>query len=349
MEPLQSRDKLYKKMTWCTAVFAVLCCVLCVVYCRNMTFFETHGKIGALAQQEQQALEQENIRKLMAKRNIAVTIADKPYAMLQIPLQKEIDASQISIKEEFVQNKYSITIKEAAECIQQGTELISDSAYMNGISIYQQKNDVVLELYCKDMYAYQYQTENQTLTFQFMERDEVYGKKAVIYVPQTQKDRFTSEDWKKSMEGMAAQNRCKLYFCSDLQEDYTPEMIVAYANKIHADYILAVEILENAENSQIEVLCNPTYFIPDFGSVDLAVMYGNAVKAKTSLPIASIGACSRENTIVAAAKVPSAEVKISLSDGYLKSIETEYSFYHAVMEAMEETLTELMAKQEEKK
>ena len=232
MDPLQMREKLYRIMTWCTAIFAVLCCILCVVYFQNITFFETHGKIGTLAQQEQQALEQENSRRLLAKKNIAVTIADKPQGMLAVPLQGKVEESQVSVREEFVQNKLVITIKEAAACIKEGTELVSDSAYMNGISIYQQKNDLILELYCNAMYAYQCQIDNQTLSFTFLDPAAVYEKSVVIYVPQGQKDRFTSEDWQKSIKELATQNKCKIFLCSELQEDYTEEDVAAFAEGI---------------------------------------------------------------------------------------------------------------------
>ncbi len=348
MDPLQMREKLYRITTWCTAIFAVLCCILCVVYFQNITFFETHGKIGTLAQQEQQALEQENSRRLLAKKNIAVTIADKPQGMLIVPLQGKVEESQVSVREEFVQNKLVITIKEAAACIKEGTELISDSAYMNGISIYQQKNDLILELYCNAMYAYRCQIDNQTLSFTFLDPAAVYEKSIVIYVPQGQKDRFTSEDWQKSIKELATQNKCKIFLCSELQEDYTEEAVVAFANRIHADSLFAIEVLENAESSQLTVLCNPAYFIPDFGSVDLGVILGEAVKTKTALPIIAVEACSGENVIVADAKVPSAKVEISLATGYLKSIETEYSFYHAVMEALETTMMQIISTQVDK-
>ena len=72
------------------------------------------------------------------------------------------------------------------------------------------------------------------------------------------------------------------------------------------------------------------------------------MKTKTALPIIAVEACSGENVIVADAKVPSAKVEISLATGYLKSIETEYSFYHAVMEALETTMMQIISTQVDK-
>lgn len=347
MNPLQMREKLYRIMTWCTAVFAVLCCILCVVYFQNMDFFETHGKIGALAQQEQQALAQENSRRLLAKKNVSITISDQPEQMLVVPLHKAIDQSGLGIREEFLQNKLIITIKEGADCISDGAELISDSVYMSGISVYQQKNDMVLELYCNDIYGYEYEINDNALKISFMDRSAAYKKTAVIYMPQEEKDSFSSEEWQNKIKAAALENQCKLYLCSELQEDYTQEQVVDFANRIRADYLLAVKVKENAENSQLRVICNPVYFIPEFGSVDLGMMLAEAVKTKTSLPIVAVDACQKDDFLVEEARMPAAMIEISLSGGYLKSIETEYSFYHAVMEALEATMTQIISTQME--
>lgn len=343
MERLQLRDNLYRKMTFATILFVVLCNALFIIYYKNMSFFETHGKIGNLAEIEQQAVAMENSRKFYSKQHIAVEVKDEPAGELRIPFLQEITNSQISVKEEFLQNKLIITIKDTEQLIATKAKVLSDSRYMNGISLYNQREDTVIELFCNDIYAYDYSCENGEFVMHFDDLQKVYDKTAIVYIPYEQRDNFASEEWQNEIKALAEQNGCRIFICPQMQEEYTQKDIVDFANQMRVDYLLAIDVNTKAESTQLDVICNPQYFIPEFHSVDLGVIMGEDIKTNTGVPIASVSGSSDDNPIVLQAMMPSAKVNVQIKNETLQTIEEEYSFFHGIMEGIKLSLTDVFA------
>lgn len=342
MDNLQLRDRLYQKLVICTILFACLSIGLCFIYVKNVSFFETHGKIGYLAEIEQQAVEMENSRKLYSKKHIAVNIVDEPAAQLIIPFSDEITEAQISIREDFLNHKLIITLKDEEQIISANAKIVSDSKFMNAMSLYQQREDTVIELFCKDIYAYQYTLEDGEFIISFSDLKDQYERMAVIYVPYDKKDSFSSEEWLNDVKALAEKEGCKAFICPQMQELYTQEEIVAFANQMRVDYLLAVDVDTDAEQTGLKVVCNPRYFIPDFHSVDLGMLMGQKIMEKTGLPIIDVISCNKEDIMISEALMPAATINISMARNSIQSIEEEYSFYHRVMEGITLSLTEIL-------
>lgn len=344
MDILQLRDALYRKIAVSTAVFAVLCVILLVVYDRNVTFFESHGKIGTLAESEQQKVEMENSKKLYSKKHIAVQITDENSGELQIPLEENVSESQISIREEFLSNKIVISLAGENQIIANHANVISDSNYMNAISLYRQKEDTVIELFCNDVYSYTYGIEEGHFYIRFQDLKQSFDTTCLVYVPFSMKDHFALEDWNKELNVIAQKYQCKLFVCPQMQENYTQKAVLDFVNKHRIDYIMAVDVNTNASQNGIHIICNPEYFIPDFHSVDLGVLMGENISHKVGIAITEVLSCKQDDELILQASMPAAGVMVEVTPPTVQSIEEEYSFYHGIMEGIKSALTELLEK-----
>ena len=342
MDILQMRNKLYMWTTVCTISFVVLSITLMLVFKQNEAYFDTHGRIGVLAESEQQAVNEENSKRFYIKRNLPVTLVDSPQAKLVVPLALSLPKEQIVIREEFTQNKVVITLKDGKSHLLEGTEIVSDSQIMDAVGIYKQKDDVVIEVFCKNIYAYQLTLENDTIHMQFLPLEDMYKKKAVLYIPCEDRKRLVSEEWKKELDTLMNNLNMKIFVSAFMQETYQEDEVIAFANRIHADMILGVEIVQDATDLESMVtVCNAKYFIPEFNSVHAALVMEQIFASETG--IVSRGVREYEDTemLIRQAKIPAAKVIVTLPQTKQMSLEEEYTFHHAIMKVMKETLEEV--------
>lgn len=327
--------------TVCTVSFVVLSITLMLVFKQNEAYFDTHGRIGVLAESEQQAVNEENSKRFYIKRNLPVTLVDSPQGKLVVPLVLSLPKEQIVIREEFTQNKVVITLKDVNEHLQEGTEIISDSLIMDAVGIYKQKDDVVIEVFCKDIYAYQLTQEDGAMHIQFLPLEDVYEKKAVLYIPYADRKRLMSEEWKKELETMADNLNMKIFVSAFMQEEYHEEEVIAFANNIRADVVLGVELNQDATDmSSMVTVCNAKYFIPEFNSVNVALIMEKIFSSEVGIISKGIREYEDTELLIRQAKIPATKVIFTLPQAKQLSLEEEYTFHHAIMKAMKKTLDE---------
>lgn len=341
MDILQMRNKLYMWTTVCTISFVVLSITLMLVFKQNEAYFDTHGRIGVLAESEQQAVNEENSKRFYTKRNLPVTLVDSPQSKLVVPLVLSLPKEQIVVREEFTQNKVVIILKDAKAHLLEGTEIISDSQIMDAVGIYKQKDDVVIEVFCKDIYAYQLTQEENTIHMQFLPLEDIYEKKAVLYIPYADRNRLVSEEWKKELETMMNNLNMKIYVSAFMQEAYQEEEVIAFANDIHADVILGVEIAQDTTDiGSMVTVCNAKYFIPEFNSVHAALLMEKSFVSEMEFVSKGIREYEDTEMLIRKAKIPATKVIVTLPQVKQMSLEEEYTFHHAIMKAMKKTLEE---------
>lgn len=341
MDILQMRNKLYMWTTVCTVFVVVLSVALMLVFKQNEAYFDTHGRIGVLAESEQQAVNEETMKRLYTKRNLPVTLVDSPQAKLIVPLVQTLPKEQIVVREEFIQDKVVITLKDATTHVLEGTEIISDSQIMDAVGIYKQKDDVVIEVFCKDIYAYQITMEENTMHVQFMAMEDIYKKKAVLYIPYEDRNRLVSEEWKKELDTLANSLGMKIYVSAFMQELYQEEDVIEFANHIHADMVLGVEIVQDETHEKtMETVCNAKYFIPEFNSVQIALVSENVFATELGIVSKGVREYTDEELFIRCAKIPATKTIVTIPKTRKMSLEEEYTFHHAIMNAMKKTIEE---------
>lgn len=329
------RDKLYRSMQIFSTVFAVVSIALMAGFKMNEGFFDASSRIGILM--ESVNAQEDSLS--APKVNVRTSFRDEAGSRLVIPLIAPIASEDVSIREEFVQNKYVITLSGYSQYIPNGVELVSDSTIMDAVGVYRQNNDVVVEVYCRDLYDYELVMGSSVLTVNFVDMGDQYAASAVVWFPYNDRNRLALPEWRQSLDKFAADNRMKLYMASDMQEEYTQEDVIAFANRIHADMVLGVQVEGTSEQqSYMTGVCNTMYFIPDYNSTHLSIVMAETFVEATQIGIREFVEGDNTHILVAEATVPSAAVIISLTQKDMESVENEYKLNGKIVEALEKTM-----------
>lgn len=328
------RDRLYAAARVASVWFAVVSVALMAGFKLNEGFLDANSRIGIL-------MESVNVQedKLSApKINVRANFRDEKKSRLVIPLPVPLGEESINIVEEFTQDKYVITLSGYSENIQDGLEIVSDSTIMEAVGVYRQNDDVVVEVYCRDLYDCELNIGGSVLSVNFLETGDRYAAKAVIWFPYDDKNRLALPEWRQSLEKFAADSRIRLYMAPDMQEEYTQSDVVAFANRIHADMVLGVEVEKtDAQQSYLTGICNTTYFIPDYNSTHLSVVMTETFAETTQIGIRGFEEDSN-HALVSKATVPSAVVRLSLTQKDMGSIENEYKLNQKIAASLEGTM-----------
>lgn len=333
----EKRDRLYRTMQTVSIVFALVSTGVIAGFKMNEGFFDASSRIGILMESVNA---QEN-GLLAPKVNVrTTTYRDEQKSRLVIPLQEPIASENISIREEFIQNKYVITLSGYSASFPNGVELVSDSAIMDAVGVYRQNEDVVVEVYCRDLYEYELVAGSGSLAVNFREIEaDSYAASAVVWFPYDDRNRLALPEWRQSIDKFAADNRVKLYMACDMQEEYSQEDVVLFANRIGADMVLGVQVEGNDEQqSYMTGICNTTYFIPDFNSAHLSVVMAEAFLEATQIDVRGFEEGGDSCVLVSEATVPSTVIRISLTREDMEGVENEYKLNGKIVAALVKTM-----------
>lgn len=333
------RDRLYRSMQIVSIVFAVVSIAVMAGFKLNEGFFDASSRIGILME----SVNAQESGLLAPKVNVRTTYRDEQKSRLVIPLQEPIAAEDISIREEFIQNKYVITLSGYSENVPNRMELVSDSTIMDAVGVYRQNEDVVVEVYCRDLYDYDLTMGNGSLTVDFKEIGDSYAASAVIWFPYDDRNRLALPEWRQSIDRFAEDNRIKLYLASDMQEEYSQEEVILFANRIGADMVLGVQVEENnGQQSYLTGICNTTYFRPDYNSTHLSVVMAEAFLETTQIEMRGFEEGGDSHALVSGATVPSAVIKISLIQKDMEGVENEYKLNEKIVAALVKTMGDIL-------
>ena len=333
------RDWIYRCAVIASAVFAVISIIMMAAFKQHEEFFDASSRIGILV--ERVNAQEQSVS--APKRNVRTTFRDENQSRLVLPLREPIADSAVTIREEFTQNKYVITLSAYSKYMPNGVELVSDSTMMEAVGVYRQNEDVVVEVYCVEQYDYELVTDDSTLTVNFQEVGEQYAASAVIWLPYEDRNRLALPEWRQRLEKMAERQQVRLYLSSDMQEIYTQADVVRFANEIRADMVLGVQIDKTQEEQPYMTgVCNSAYFIPDYNSVNLSVVMAETFVEITGLKMNGFEEADSKDVLVSEAKVPSALIEISMTQKDLESVESEYQFNEKVVSALEKTIEDVL-------
>lgn len=315
-----------------TAVFAVLSFSIMFLFKANEAYFDAHGRLGNLAQTEQNNMILETSKAVSYKRNINVSIDDKQEKRLVLPLASTINEAEIMVREEFASNKLVVTLQNGSDAIENDSTIVTDSSIMSAVGIYKQDENAVLEIYEDTPMGYEIELEQDELVINFKPLRDLYEYVAVIYIPFEKKDRLYSEEWISSLNTAVGEGG-KVYLASAMRENYSEDQVLDFVNKIGADLVIAVDYNTTDLPEYMEVIYNGDYFIPDFASTDLAVMERSIFEDKTGLNVAAYIDSTEDDLLIKHSKSPAAKTKIYIQTQN-ETIEEKYTLNHNVMEGI---------------
>ena len=124
----ERRDRLYKSMQTIAIGFVVVSIAVMTGFKINEDFFDASSRIGILME----SVNTQESGLSAPKVNVRTSFQDEKKSRLVIPLQEPIASEDISIREEFIQNKYVITLSGYSSNVPNGVELVSDSTIKIG-------------------------------------------------------------------------------------------------------------------------------------------------------------------------------------------------------------------------
>ncbi len=330
------RDRLYRSAARAAVVFFVVSAVLVAVFKANEDFFDANSRFGILMG----SANADGTDSEAPKINVRVGFEDLQESKLVFPFAIPIDDDDIDIREEFTQDKLIITLEGASGIIEDGITLVSDSRIMDAVGVYRQNEDVVVEVYCRDIYSYTVENTGDALTVSFTPLRSGYSMVALVYVPYEDRTRFALSEWQDSLSSYADENGIRLFISSNMQESYTQQDIADFARRAGVDAAIGIEVGEdeNAAQSTAAAICNSTYYIQDFNSAQLSVALAGAFVSETQLSFSGFEESDEHTPLVYEASYPAATLKISLSKKDADSVEAVYKLNERLVNVIENTL-----------
>lgn len=331
----EKRNHFYDMAKRAAIVFCIAVVALMTGFKLNEDFFDANSRISLLMER----LKEEQQKLSYPKLNVRADFIDEPSSRLAIRLNAPISTQNISVREEFTRNKVVITLSGASADISDGVDIVSDSAIMDAVGVYRQDTDVVVEVYCKDTYSWTLENKSNELSLTFGDIKNAYGSIAVVYMPFEDKNRLVLSEWQQSLSRFAADNNLKLFLSYNMQEDYTAEDIVDFANRMDADMLLGVSVSadDGIAGESARIVCNSKYFIPNFGSTQLAITAAETILKETRIDVAGFRECGDSDVIVKAATVPAAFIEISQPAEDMVNVEASYKLNENIIEALKDT------------
>ena len=248
---------------------------------------------------------------------------------LCIPLQSGVVAENIAMENHYMDKEMWIYIANT-DASYYDTEAVYGNIDKIESGTYEYINDrVLIRFSLENVYECNSLLEEGKLYVEFVHPREVYDKIVVIdacgggdetgiqigNVP----EKSISLDIVKQLKSLIDGSDIKVYYTRTDDVNIPIESRVELANAVEADMLISIRLNESADASVYgtETYYNGNYFIPGFGSVQLADVIERNVVTAISGKGNGLVAASAENVLLAEAKVPVAEIRV----GYATNIE----------------------------
>lgn len=246
-----------------------------------------------------------------------------------IPLPESVRVEEVTIENHYMDGELWISI-EPKEMSGLNKFYENNSVYGNSASVLEGHFDVERQRIClrfklTDVYEYHSIFEDNTLYVEFMAPKEVYDKIIVI------DPAYGSDDTGVAIEGVSAKDitlevakalktkldetDVKVYYTRMDDSNPDAESRVKLAAATKADMLIRIEVAgaESSKEYGTEAVYNSRFFIPGFGSIELADLLEHEVVTAISGKANGLLEAGEDDTVICDATVPAAAIKV----GYL--------------------------------
>lgn len=246
--------------------------------------------------------------------------ADTSY--LRIPLPAKCGAENITIENHYMDKQLCIIIKGAQQDFY-ASNAISGNRQMIKQGLYEEQSDgIKLVFYLEGIFEYRSILENNDLYISFLNPKEVYDKIVVIdpacggvnagYTAEGLSEKEINLGVARKLKEKLDKTDIKAYYTR--MDDVNPaeEDRVQLANEIRADMYIRIQT-DAGEDSSVygtTTVYNGDYFIPGFGSVELADALEREVVTSIKGKALGLREAGAEEYVIRNATVPAAAVKV---------------------------------------
>lgn len=353
------QNKLMKR----TAIY----CILFVAMAMSAMLYYSANKIVVVADVAQD----EVIRSAQEEQESTLTaVVDENHITIEregqntnyfcIPMPDTVKAEEVTLENHYMDQELWVNIRSKGMAAYD-TFYEDNSVYGNSQNVvdghFEAEDDrIYLRFSLTGVYEYRSIFENQTLYVEFVPSKEVYEKVIVVdpaygaavsgVTAEGVMAKDITLDIAKALKTKFDETDIKVYYTRMDDSNPASENRVNLATATKADMLIRIEV-NGDENSKLygtEAVYNSRYFIPGFGSVELADILEREVVTAISGKANGLLEAEEADTVISAATVPAAAVKVGyLTNGqefillqredYINRIAD--GIYNAVMKAYE--------------
>lgn len=240
---------------------------------------------------------------------------------LCIPLPEGSKAEEITIENHYMDQELYVLIQNAQESFYAEHALMGNRTGVEAGFYHETEDGVALVFELTQVYEYRTVFENNELYISFLNPREIYNQIVVIDPSCGGLDRgeegngviekeLTLQIARKLKEKLD-ESEIKAYYTR--MDDVNPaaEQRVALANEVKADMYIAISVDNREEEAAygVSTIYNDQYFIPGFGSVELADLLEKELALEIKTKALGLEAASEESKL-RYATVPAAEVRV---------------------------------------
>lgn len=320
------QSSLMKRMAvYCTLFVAVAMGVM-LYYCANKTI------VVADVAQDEVVHTKENVEKkadVVDKSRIDIDRNSQNTNFFCIPMPKSVKVEEVSIENHYMNRELRINIApKDMDGLAQYYE--NNSVYGNCENVLDghfdvEKNKICLRFMLTDVYEYHSIFEDSTLYVEFMTPKEAYSRIIVVDAAYGMEDTGVSVDGvnakditlevAKALKAKLDGTDIKVYYTR--MDDSNPKASerVQLAAAVKADMLIRIEVgsAESSKQYGTEAVYNSRFFIPGFGSVELADLMEREVVTAISGKANGLLEAAESDTVINDATVPAAAIRV----GYL--------------------------------
>ncbi len=295
------------------------------------------------------------------KNNIKIDRSSQNTNYFCIPMPSDVKAEEVIIENHYMDRELWVIIQ-PKEMDGRTTFYEENGVYGNCAEVLTghfdvEKHRICLRFELTDVYEYHSIFEDNTLYVEFMTPKETYDKIIVIDAAYGMEDKGVTVDGvkakdvtleiAKALKAKLDETDIKVYYTR--MDDSNPdiESRVGLATDTKADMLIRIEVgsAENSKQYGTEAVYNSRFFIPGFGSVELADILEREVVTAISGKANGLLEASESDAVINRATVPAATIKVGyLTNGqefillqredYIQRIAE--GIYQSVMKAYEE-------------
>ena len=246
-----------------------------------------------------------------------------------IPLPESVRAEEVTVENHYMDRELWVSI-EPKEMAGLNTFYEDSSVYGNCESVLEGHFDVEKQRIClrfklTDVYEYHSIFEDNTLYVEFMAPKEAYDKIIVVDAAYGLDDtgvaiesisaKDITLEVAKALKAKLDETDIKVYYTRMDDSNPDAENRVQLAAATKADMLIRIEVsgAENSKQYGTEAVYNSRFFIPGFGSVELADLLEREVVTAISGKANGLLEANEDDAVICDATVPAAAIKV----GYL--------------------------------
>ena len=324
------QNQLMKKTAVYTLLFAVCAFAIIFYYCANEVEIVTEDSPGDIVQSTDTAIRENSDNKsenFQNQNSIIFEQNDQEMGYFCVPLHETVRAENVTIENHYMDKELWISIDQIHNSNNFEDFYRTQGVYGNRDAVVEGyfedgKDTFWLKFKLADIYEYHSIFENSKLYIEFVSPKEVYDKIVVIdpayggeitgAVSGKLESKMITLEIARALKEKLDETDIKVYYTRMDDSSPSEENRIDLTNSVKADMMIRIEVNEDNDTKTYgtEAVYNSKFFIPGFGSVELADLLEKEVVTAISGKANGLFASTAEDEVIEKAVVPAAAIRV---------------------------------------